>query len=148
MNLARPIALNMISFSDKNQNDLENQPSKSDFKNNPNLIQNGDHDQHHARLSSEIKPHDGHFKAEKINVNYTGHNAASLAAQLAQDPLDKDFMPMQFNEGFGHVERVRRWEDHLDDLSRSAREQAKKRKDNDEKKRKMEQELNNVEHQL
>ena len=86
--------------------------------------------------------------SEKINVNYTGHNAASLAAQLAQDPLDKDFMPMQFNEGFGHVERVRRWEDHLDDLSRSAREQAKKRKDNDEKKRKMEQELNNVEHQL
>ena len=64
MNLARPIALNMISFNDKNQNNLENQPSKSDFKNNPNLIQNGDHDQHHARLSSESS-----FPASDVDVS-------------------------------------------------------------------------------
>lgn len=38
-------------------------------------------------------------------------------------------MPLQTGEGFDHVEHVRRWEDHLDDLSKSAREQAKKRKE-------------------
>lgn len=36
-------------------------------------------------------------------------------------------MPAQDAEKFDHVEHVRRWEDHLDDLSKSAREQADKR---------------------
>ena len=86
---------------------------------------------HHQRLTSNIQPHAGHIRGDKIDLGYNGHDAASLSqslsSSLAKDPLDKDFMPAQDAEKFDHVEHVRRWEDHLDDLSKSAREQADKR---------------------
>lgn len=84
--------------------------------------------EHHQRLTSNIQPHAGHIRGDKIDVKYNGFDARSLSEHLARDPMDKDFMPLQQVEKFDHVEHVRRWEDHLDDLSKSAREQADKRR--------------------